>query len=144
MPRIRFGRFLLALLIGLALALPGCAIPTDAPTADEPAAADKATDTSSKDGRKAGTVLLRASGRGNGNTKRFASSADWDLVWNFRCDGDGYFSVDPKEANDSAFLIGPTGDRTSKGTEHYHDPGRFHLVVITGPNCSWNLKAVTA
>ena len=34
--------------------------------------------------------------------------------------------------------------RTNKGVEHYHDPGRWHLTVITGPNCSWNLRAVTA
>jgi len=73
-----------------------------------------------------------------------ACTGDWDLVWSFVCDGDGYYSVDPEEANDRAYLIGPTGDRTNKGVEHYHDPGRWHLTVITGPNCSWNLRAVTA
>ena len=127
--------------------LAGCAVPTDTPAADEPATPDKATATTTSkggDGREAGTVLLRAKGTGNGNTKRFTSAGDWDLVWSFVCDGQGYYSVDPKEAEDRAFLIGPTGDRTNKGVEHYHEPGRWHLTVITGPNCSWNLRAVTA
>jgi hypothetical protein len=144
MSRIHVGRLLPALLVGLVLV--GCAIPTDPPASDEPATPDKAkvTTTSKGGGREAGTVLLRAKGTGNGNTKRFTSSGDWDLVWSFRCDGDGYYSVDPQEADDRAFLIGPTGDRTNKGTEHYHEPGRWHLQIITGPNCSWNLRAVTA
>lgn len=44
--------------------------------------------------REAGTVLLRA--KGTGNTQQFTSAGDWDLRWSFVCDGEGYYSVDPR------------------------------------------------
>jgi hypothetical protein len=110
----------------------------DAPATPEGQPAATSTDTS---GRKAGVVLLQAKGTGNGNTKQFTSAGDWDLIWAVKCDGDGYVSIDPKG---DEFLIGPTVDKTAKGTEHYHEGGKYHFTVIGGPNCSWTVKAVTA
>lgn len=90
-------------------------------------------------------VLLDVSGSGANSTQKFTAAGDWDLQYDYSCQGMGgtgnmivgVMNADGSPSQNNG--VNELGAGRSDVT-HFHVPGTFYLEVNS--ECSWHVKVI--